>query len=466
MIENSDTNNIICLKCKSSLSLETLSCLYCGEKYLRINSIPILVSDSESYVASMIQNYSGFLKARKCDIKELKEQFKYNAKRRTFSDSLVNAIEDNNLLIDRLLEELIQVASVKKILQTPSFEPNNQVFKDFLYLKRDWCWLTEGEAQVTLIVNALQKTISDHVNQRDNALFLGAGVGRIAAELSRSFQFSYATDLSYSMMSLFSKLVNNETIAFYEINTSNIMNDAHVSRKLFASIRSKEVISDIQNKLCYFVSNALNSPLKDNSLDAIFSIYFTDVLALKLIITEIYRQLKPEGVFIHFGPLGYGFEDVTEKLATNEIKDLFINNGFSVLHETTIDTYHLESDLSMQKTSFKNWLLVVSKQPKAFYSLTINSKVIAPESIHYEIAGDISKDSNFEEGNVTVWLPDGEKYSISLLSFDVLKCCMKYDNLLLVVESIMKLYEVEDDKIIIDIIANLININILRHRSN
>jgi len=165
-------------------------------------------------------------------------------------------------------------------------------------------------------------------------------LGRIACELTTIFDRVYATDKSYSIAYFFKKLFE-EDIYFYEINNIDVASSRNMMRHLKASftppsnkkVKNQEFIKKAE-KVNYFVSDVTNLPLENQSLSAFISIYFTDVVALKLYFTELVRVLKPNGLFVHFGPLAYAFESITERLFPDDIR-LSPQFPFKLKHLTT-----------------------------------------------------------------------------------------------------------------------------------
>src|SRR5690606_20756871 len=137
-----------------------------------------------------------------------------------------------------------------------------------------------------------------------NALFIGCGLGRIALDFLDTFEKIYATDKSFSMIWHLQQLLKGNAIEFYCPNEKNIHKLTNVAEKYIATIPQKK-LNEINGRFNSFVSDVLNTPFDSNSLNTIFSIYFTDVIALKLWFNEVDKKLTENGLFIHFGPLDY-----------------------------------------------------------------------------------------------------------------------------------------------------------------
>ena len=234
----------------------------------------------------------------------------------------------------------------------------NATLKDYLYLQRDWCYYNEGESQLESSVRIIKKYLP--VAQQ-NALFLGCGVGRLAYEFSNIFDKIYATDKSYSMIWHVNKLLSEKKFEFYTPQEKNVYSLENVAQKHSAFIPDdlKDVINE---KVDFFVSDILDLPILDGSMDAVFSIYFTDVIALKLWFKKINDKVKKGGYFIHFGPLDYFFSDESEMLTAIEFKDFFEKNGYTTITDQILETSHLNDSNSFSYKVYRNWLFIAKKK--------------------------------------------------------------------------------------------------------
>lgn len=456
-------DQMICLQCGSPLiKEETYSCAVCHKDYQQLHGVPLFVSNEEEYIAGMAKQYADFAQQKEKELGELERAFENRPYRQIYWRQLRKALSGNNELIGTLVNMLCERVSPAALLRAKSSPVSAAVLKDFQYLKRDWGWLEEGELQLSEILGPLEEVISEAISDRENILVAGAGVGRIAVELCGYFEKVYATDLSFSMLWFFQQLLKGASINFHEINYTNILQDTYVARELTATYHapfSGYTLPEVNDKLFCYISDILHSPHRDGSISAFCSAYFTDVLALKLLLPEVKRLLKPGGVFIHLGPLGYGFEDVSEKLAANEIKAAFLRAGFEVVREEVIRCNHLESELSMQTVSLKNWLVVFRKKEYVQQPIVDTTIFGVSEGIKYEVRGRLEEDVPMDQ--IMIRTADGEAVIIAELAFDILRFLATPQTFEALISYLDTCYEIEAPSMIADVLLHLESLKVI-----
>ena len=82
------------------------------------------------------------------------------------------------------------------------------------------------------------------------------------------------------------KLLNGESVNFYNAHEKNVHKLKNVAHRYIAKI-PKNKLNLAKDKFKAFVSNVLDLPFESKSVNTIFSIYFTDVIALKLWFQQI-----------------------------------------------------------------------------------------------------------------------------------------------------------------------------------
>jgi SAM-dependent methyltransferase/uncharacterized protein YbaR (Trm112 family) len=447
---------MICPACKGELdgllgASEEITCTHCGNLYpLIVNRIPILLEDPQRYLATLYLQYEQYLRLEQLEVHKIDLASKVvGASRLT---NIKTAMQENAVYVGSIQDALVKHLSAKALASLIVERKFIPYTTSWAYLQRDWCWLPEGEQELNTIKNSLFKAMNKWSPSLDSVLVVGAGAGRIAWELCEICKHVYATDNALTMVYQFYDLLEHD-IPFSEINRNNIFDSDDAVRSLRASLHSpyEDARKSVhrQNKLSYFVGDALNTPLQDHSVSAIVSVYFTDLVPMKAYVQEIKRLLKHSGMFFHFGPLEYDLPNVSDHLSASDIKAIFAANNFAICEDEQIVTAHLPSELSMSARTYNNWMFVAINQNKTTHEseheITLNSILSVVNDIHYEIQGSISAHTeNLIETNLL--LPSGEKYVGAKSVLDILRTIDGSRRNYEVIEILSREYEIGDEE--------------------
>ncbi|MBA5629230.1 class I SAM-dependent methyltransferase [Moheibacter lacus] len=328
------------------------------DNFTQIDDVKIYIDNIPPYIAETFYLLYNHNKLMGNKIFQLSN---YDGDRKQFINRLVEGYLHNYNNVREILNAIMQEISVTPLLDL-RINPNdnlNTTLKDFWYLRRDWCYYKEGEEQISTIVNSIKEVISENAYKK--SLFLGCGTGRLSVDLADLFEKVYSLDKSYSMIWHIKELMKREQYEFYQPRNKNVLTLDNVAQKHSAYI-DEERKRIIQSKVDFFVADIFNLPFDDNEIDCVFSIYFTDVIALKLWFGKIDQVLKKKGLFIHFGPLDYFFSDETEMFTAEEIRAYFEKNNYTTLIDSVVETPHLEDSNFMSHQVYKNWFFVAEKQ--------------------------------------------------------------------------------------------------------
>jgi carnosine N-methyltransferase len=459
-----------CPQCHHTLApapTPSFACTHCGARYVAPGGIPVLMKDSLHYTAVLHAQYTRYLNAETKLIRKLQESGAQNPRRKNVLKNWCLAMEANMHPIKSLQGELKAVLLNEQhiALSDPSEEITYAIAFD--YLRRDWCWLPEGELEIECIVNSIAAQLELVGSGMENVLLTGAGSGRLAWEMRPYFGQVYAMDKSVLMAWQFHQLFK-EDIRFYEIHTKNLMNSSDGIRMLRASLlppwEAEQPLPEM-GPVTYFTGDALAAPLKDQSLSCILSVYFTDVVPLSSYIKEIKRLLKPGGLFIHFGPLDYHFEELTERLSANEVRALFYASGFEWAQEAVIPSTHLKSAVSMTSKIYQNWSFCAIRKPSEVPSSRLNpdSIVKLKKEIRHEARGSIS-DARESLKEVNLTLSTGETYEGAQCVLDLLRLSDGKKTVLEIVDMLGTEYDLNDDiarQEVMNLIQSLVDKDIL-----
>jgi carnosine N-methyltransferase len=464
-----NNNLFICLACESKVPppAGNRCCPHCGQVFLTIQEIPVLVSDTTAYIREMISLYTSFIDKKTDELKSLSGKAGESNRRPVYFETLQQALLHNNALIGEVLEMLLPHLSTRDLLHLRKAPVHNPIFKDFAYLKRDWCGLAPGEEQLSIIECSLQNIVQEHLTATDTALVLGSGLGRIALSLCNNFENVLATDLSFSMIYFFKEILAGREVDFHEVNYNNILRDQDVATPLRASLASVPRFSlpaatNRGGALHSFISDVQKLPLAHQSIDAVFSVYFTDVMAFRLMFKDIDRCLKAGGIFIHFGPLGYNFSDTGEMLAANEIKDFMQERGYIVLKDELVEASHLASDTSLQRTSFRNWVLVARKTTADYEPLSADCLLQLAAPVSYRIEGKLVPGGSDSQSSITISGGNADDCQVSDAFLDIIGYFTEERTVSALLEHLENNYELENRESIINHLSDLVSRRILK----
>ena len=99
--------------------------------------------------------------------------------------------------------------------------------------------------------------------------------------------------------------------------------------------RIPEKLLEHARALEYVWADATELPLAESSFDAVWSIYFTDVIPLDVLFKKTRKILRENGYFIHIGPLQYHHSDMSQHLSQDDLVDEFARQNFEVVHAST-----------------------------------------------------------------------------------------------------------------------------------
>jgi len=349
---------MICPGCGESTSIRKdkrwIDCTICNQQYPLIGGkIPVLIQDPENYLASLYLQHKRYISQQESQIARIRHQVKNHPSYRHESLlHLADALETNVKLIQSNLDEFMDFVTVDNLtdaIHQPKFITYSNTLR---YLERDWCYLSHNEAELEHIQKHTLKTLKHNHNDLSTALVLGAGTGRLAWEGLDIFDRVFALDHSLTMAQQFHQVINNP-LRFYSVDTLNMTSNADqvIQRSTSAGQSADYYAADPKSKLdsmTYMVADARAIPI-------------TDVLPLHEYFSELKRVLKPNGVFCHFGPLEYHFDDITQHLSAEEIKNYFAKNGFKIISDYHVKGEHLHREGSMSHRIYNNWVFQAVK---------------------------------------------------------------------------------------------------------
>jgi SAM-dependent methyltransferase len=324
-----------------------VTCVDCGGKYPVLGSIPVLVRNPELYLARSLVAVSSAIRGATAALSEVERvrRSKASAFRRDLMGRIASGLELNlgllrqqektlrgrsrsvalalargEILYNRIVQKIAQLTGASL---SPSFRDSPRwnigyQFDNALYnLWSDWAGTPAGERQITTIQRLVSASIRSYCAHGGRAVYLGAGLGRYAFEGAKHFSSVVATELSFATAALF-MAIRAAPVDFCMVHWGAVS-----ERELVEMHRAVFPTEDYGTNVDYVIADARALPIPDASLEAVVSIFFTDVIPLSKLLPEVRRVLRPGGRFISVGPLAYHFTDRAEWLTQEEIRFVF-----------------------------------------------------------------------------------------------------------------------------------------------
>ena len=233
---------------------------------------------------------------------------------------------------------------------------------------RDWTIEGKKERDITYnpIINEIKKYFSDTNNKNKKILVPGAGLCRLAFEISKFGYEVDAIEVSYYMIICSNFLFN-----------SNLRKDEYQIQPLIHSFNClkyendpfqmfripDENITEIMNKKDFGKLNIIPGDFilsfkdKNNYYDSVITSFFIDTANNIIQFIEIiFNILKKGGIWINIGPLLYHFHDIQNEisieLSWEEVKKIILKFGFEIKNEQMIDTTYSSIENRLKTTIY------------------------------------------------------------------------------------------------------------------
>lgn len=364
---------LVCINCRSVGTLEhsadSLECAQCGYTFPVFDHIPILLQEPASSLVAAYLQHKGLIEENQKMLEGVRDARALQPDRAVLLDRAIQAYESNNQYLRTCQDAIashVPQSEIDKMKADDRLPRQYALDEGIVFFHRDWCWTNRAENEIRVIVDAVRAQIEAYASDVDTVLVPGAGAGRFACELAGTFDACYAFDYCVHMAQIFYDLVERG-LTLYRVNLrSNVIRreDVVIENVLSIDASGERRIRKIleQGRLTYFVGNALDVPIAAGSLSAIACIYFIDLVSIKTHLKEIGRTLKPNGLFINFGPLRYMKKDVIDMFSGEELMDLFEASGFDILTHDTVTNTQLASSPVITSVLSHNFMFVARKR--------------------------------------------------------------------------------------------------------
>lgn len=294
------------------------------------------------------------------NIKENRETFFY-IKIINFSgdylDSLLNCVDGNNEVLQAVLKSVaktgIEIPELRvkenegyeeKLNRTYSLDA--QKLNDcFLQIVREWTVRGEQERKDCFepVLNELLSHFPDEENRAEiSVLVPGCGLARLPFEIAKHGFTTFGNEKDFFQLFLGSFIMNEisrkDDYRFYPWihDLKNRMSMKDVTTPIpFPDIDPSERPDNFQFNMIPgdFLKVVQDEDLPEGSFDVIITTFFLDSTQLLEYIDALAKLLKPEGLWINFGPLNFSSEDpfamplnMFKSLLKNEYKFEFVKD--------------------------------------------------------------------------------------------------------------------------------------------
>jgi len=327
---------LACPRCGGALASapDGWACGACAIAYPSVGDVPCLVPDPGLWRARWAQRADHYLTAAERRIAELNGERTADGLLRSTRERLIAimaALSADREVFARLLGPLRGAAAQP---QAPSPIPtatapsaDYEVLRFSENLFRDWVW---GEAESDAALELVRRLLASSSEARDplgTVAVLGAGAGRLAVDLHRTFHPGATLALDINPLPL---LVAAELAAGGEVILHEFPIGPHGQGGV-ALRRALRCPFPVDDRLAFVIADGLRPPLPPASVDVVVTPWFIDAADVDPRVTAaaIHRVLRPGARWLNFGPLRFTGA-ASRQYTIEEIREIVSENGFTL----------------------------------------------------------------------------------------------------------------------------------------
>ncbi|USN48109.1 MAG: class I SAM-dependent methyltransferase [Pseudobdellovibrionaceae bacterium] len=344
-----------------------------GPKYHSISGVPWLFRDSTSQWIQWKSRCEQLISTLK-DEKQRYEKAQINKhvsllnqRRGAVSRGLQVNIETlNHLLQDFLKSNSFSVP--QNFALTDRVASTQEAHSYFDNIFRDWVW---GKEENTKSLDLIKKVWPESIKE-PNVAVLGAGAGRLGVDIHRHLKpkNTILVDINPVLLLTAEHLLTKGPLDLCEFPKTP------VSIEQSAVLHRLESDERKGNNIHFVFADVMNLPFKAKSLDVVVTPWLVDIIPddYRDFSARMNRVLKPGGVWIQFGPLGFAHKDFSKNYSVDEVLKIVGDQGFNLTTSIQERIPYLQSPHS-GFWRVENVLIFAAekksdvKQPKRFESL-------------------------------------------------------------------------------------------------
>jgi carnosine N-methyltransferase len=332
----------------------------CGNRFALCGGMPILLEDPRLVLAraqSAVRRGMASLERLRRSVAGVRW---FPAERDAVRVRVLAGVERNQALVQRLEAYLPAEPLPEPEAVDASYQALEMVFP---HAVQDWSGEPASEERIGAIESTIAGALTFPWLDRASAVVLGAGTCRVARDLTGPFEHVLAVDLSLPMALVYRALQDADA-EYFDIGFQNWTEPADQVYAVQLSVaRSAAALGEARpENLQLAVADAAALPVERASVGAVFSIYFTDVIPLPVLLPEVVRVLKGGGIFVHFGTLGYHRVEPRDMLSVSEVRRAFERAGFEIVAECSVPVASLgDRPGRLVSVVLRNWFFVARK---------------------------------------------------------------------------------------------------------
>lgn len=241
---------------------------------------------------------------------------------------LQQGYEDNGKILQNLLRPLWPQEAVASEVFAGVHDPlptKQQADSYYDNIFRDWCW-ANGENQKTIdIFNDLIGS----PNLKGTVAVLGAGAGRLAADLHVQWQSPHTVlmDINPVLMFVAKAMIAGETLELIEFPITPLTTKDMAVRQVCESPHG--VLNNID---CVF-ADVSQMPFSSEALAVVVTPWVIDIIPedFRSFSKRINQVVEPDGLWINHGPLGFSHANPIKNYSAEEVEALVVDAGFEVM---------------------------------------------------------------------------------------------------------------------------------------
>lgn len=161
----------------------------------------------------------------------------------------------------------------------------------------------------------------------EHLFVLGSGAGRLCWDISNEYPRCQVVgvDINPLLVLTGQAVLAGQKLELYELPV------APTSLQNGATLHTLQTKAS-KGQLQFLYADALNFPVKKNSLKAILTPWLIDVVPqdLRQFALRMNRSLKTGGYWINFGPLGFSYGSELNHYSPEEVKEILTESGFEI----------------------------------------------------------------------------------------------------------------------------------------